>query len=249
MALAMFWSPKDLTTLRELLAQPGIEERNLLMLSGDVHTAWSRGRVAFKVLASLDPQQIDLEVHLLSNLSPGQVDHSHGRDPGDAEYTSDLRHSRTGNIIKTGDVIHIRTDDINKYPLPSTPLLELQYHCQRVVRASAAADFLCVIFHDDATGPSAAAQAASDKGQEEGHTDSHAADTEPLDQAFCDMLIEEAVQHQIIAVEAVGHWRHILYQDGLEEEQLDDSQQHVRRPIPSRSSNTGSPKKWTEPEA
>ncbi|OIW34918.1 hypothetical protein CONLIGDRAFT_665601 [Coniochaeta ligniaria NRRL 30616] len=79
------------------------------------------------------------------------------------------RGTGTGKIIKTGDVIHIRTEDTNKYPLPSVPLLKLQYHLQHC--------------------PSTGALVASDDGQQERHTEAQTEDTEPLDQGFCDILI------------------------------------------------------------
>jgi hypothetical protein len=202
-ALSAFWTGRQVNRLKKDLQDPKVEKQNLLMLDIGIHNAWTAGRLAFKPLPPTDSHRLELEVHILSNVSPGSVIHEQIRYPdGILKYMANITDSRTGKVIQTGDIINIVTDDPKEHPLPSWELLMLQYQVQRVLRAVTAVEPLTMIFRGDMTPDAAKLRADVD----EEYIDRH------LDAGFCDLLIHEAMYQEIIPIDSGDYWRGLLYE-------------------------------------
>jgi hypothetical protein len=95
----------------------------------------------------------------------------------------------------------------------------LQYHLQRVVRATAAAELLTLFFWDDRQGGSDSLAL-----QEEGYKEEDVCTLPPLplDPGFCSFLIDEAARQGIIRPERTGFWRQRLYGYDSDEEEQED---------------------------
>ena len=122
---------------------------NLITLNSYAHTIWNCGCFAFKpVRASDDGRELDLlffwqPQHQL----PPTVDLSltpRSSKNLDCCRPDQFLHRRVNegfDQLRSGDRIKLRTDDPKNHPLPSWDLLDMQWHLQRVVGMSGAADW------------------------------------------------------------------------------------------------------------
>jgi len=83
----------------------------------------------------------------------------------DGEIICDSRHhdQKYARIIQSGDLVHLHSRDIIRYPLPDRGLLELQRHLNRALCTVANADFLRLIFQDDEDSPKIPASSDMDE--------------------------------------------------------------------------------------
>lgn len=220
-ALKMFRSNAEITALKASLDSRKGQLQNLLMLSAHLHKAWGDAKIAFKPIPTHPsvlgaPNRIAIEFHVLSNVSPGSVRHVQSNDPDDdINFLTPIYDSRTGQRIESGHTCVLESRDADTFLLPSADYLMLQYHLQRVVRATAAAEPLALFFWDDSQDGSDSL-ALLEEGEEE--EDVGKPLPQPLDPGFCSFLIDEAVRQGIIRPERTEFWRQRLYENDKQEE-------------------------------
>ena len=137
---------------------------NIVSLDKHPHTLWGAGCFALRPIEiSADLKELKVEFHWQPKPSheTGEIDlltepttsrglYKYGgrglpvptgtyKEDGEPEYRS----------IASGDVFSLTTDDPDKLPLPSWPLLEMQWHLQRIAGMSGAAEASEDLDHND----------------------------------------------------------------------------------------------------
>ena len=145
--LELFWSAAKVAEWTAALLGPfGTETcQNLLCLSDSVHTLWAKTRFALQPLEITDDgKTLRTRFWWFPVTSPSQVPITQPPNvPSDLDSghrTTILINSLTREIIKSGDIIEIHTEDTARYPLPSMALLEMQWVLNRLVAISGAAE-------------------------------------------------------------------------------------------------------------
>ncbi|PGH11409.1 hypothetical protein AJ79_04910 [Helicocarpus griseus UAMH5409] len=137
---------------------------NMISLDKHPHALWGAGRFALrpiKISADLKELKVEFywqpkpsheteEIDLLTEPATSRGLYKYGgrglpvptgtyKEDGEPEYRS----------IASGDVFSLTTDDPDKLPLPSWPLLEMQWHLQRIAGMSGAAESSEDLDHND----------------------------------------------------------------------------------------------------
>jgi HNH endonuclease len=147
-SLSLFWTRDQIKSWKDvILGEKGTENCvNLVTLSATAHVYWGKALFALKPISlSEDKRTLEVGFYWLRQFS-----HASWVDPlFRAEHFfphscvgNDLRlfDCKTGREICSGDTIVLRTPDPALYPLPSMPLLEMQWILQQVAALSGAAD-------------------------------------------------------------------------------------------------------------
>jgi HNH endonuclease len=153
--LKIFWPGEKVTTWEAELFPSGINEigvekvYNLITLAGDVYTAWNDGAFALKPISiSNDNTTLKIQFFWQKTLKGTQGVTSLLTRPPSTEglkrfegafSTIRFFHKSYDNLIQSGDIFELQTDDPIKKPLPSFKLLEMQWFLQRVVGMAGAA--------------------------------------------------------------------------------------------------------------
>ncbi|THC90246.1 hypothetical protein EYZ11_010292 [Aspergillus tanneri] len=117
--LALFWPEEEVNEwLNALQEETGTESiTNILTMREDVHSAFD------KALFALKPVSVSTD-----------ADKPEGQDG------FKFFHHRTNKPINSGDYIVLKTDNPTVYPLPSLPLLKMQWHLNRIAAMCAGAE-------------------------------------------------------------------------------------------------------------
>lgn len=150
--LRLFWPEEVVGAWSNILGTAQGTERlvNTIMLNCTSHKAWDAALFAFKFVSiSEDKRTMDLKFYWLPRrckesevmvskedfLKPPQKPSEETVGPRYLRFFN----VRTGEPIKSGDVITLFTDDPVDYPLPSPEIIELQWHLHQIAALSAAA--------------------------------------------------------------------------------------------------------------
>lgn len=156
--LRTFWSEEKVDAWEQALMPGGVlvsTERvcNLITLDLTAHDQWDRGLIAFRPI-SVNEEETEMRIafHWLpfrsatiarnDRMPPAAVrDMGPGtppsRSPGRFNYFFDME---TLEVISSGHVFTVRTNDKEKQPLPSMELLELRWHLSRIAAMQGGAD-------------------------------------------------------------------------------------------------------------
>ncbi|RAH70536.1 uncharacterized protein BO66DRAFT_290550, partial [Aspergillus aculeatinus CBS 121060] len=134
--LGMFWTGPRVAFWRQAALGCGCtnEAGNTILLHSDVSDAWANLGFALKPLEmSQDCRSLTVQFYWL----PGEV------GPHSAPLTSapafgqidtarfTFNNSRTNSLMRSGDIVVLRTKDPRNLPLPSFQLLEMQWYLHR----------------------------------------------------------------------------------------------------------------------
>jgi hypothetical protein len=159
--LRLFWDETRINKWRRAIFSEEDETisdgcHNMLTLSKQAHALWGEARFALRPLEQSDDQKrlkvefhwqkkaldADAEIDLLSGPESTRDYH------GERECTLTVEDSADGSgdgphrgyrRIRSGDTFTFRTTDPKRLPLPSWPLLEMQWYLQRIAAMSGAA--------------------------------------------------------------------------------------------------------------
>lgn len=150
-ALEGFWPESHVKELRLIVNSPNGQKLNILVLDRNSHFLW--GRAAF-ALRPIEPEPLSSTLRLeffMLNKDPSSkriLNHGQGR-----HVFNDNRRSRgrtpPGRPVMSGDQIILKTSDREQFPLPSAPLIQLQYDLNRALCACGQAEILRLLFRDD----------------------------------------------------------------------------------------------------
>lgn len=168
--LECFWPAPTIAAwkanlFKDGLGEPGMDRcTNLLSLTHSFHHYWNFGAFALK---PLDDPASDPETEL-KLLFVWQAKHSAIQSPvaklnlcAEAPSTANLDHSSTFNfwmvfgeseprrLIRSGDIITMKTSDPFSKPLPNRQLLEMQWFLQRVAGMSGAGEVFALHENSD----------------------------------------------------------------------------------------------------
>ncbi|CAG8933973.1 unnamed protein product [Penicillium salamii] len=118
---------------------------NLITLDQLVHSYWDRGLVAFRSI-SVNKEETEMQIafHWLpfqstimarnDRLSASEIRHLDLKTPPSRTYGENnyLFHMETMELVTSGYVFTVKTDDKENRPLPSKELLELRWHLSRI---------------------------------------------------------------------------------------------------------------------
>ncbi|KAL2373271.1 hypothetical protein RJZ57_002255 [Blastomyces gilchristii] len=129
-SLASFWEEerveqwkKEIFSDPQNLKEPNDGCFNMVSLDKHPHALWGAGRFALRLI------EISADLKELKYGGRGlPVPTGTYKEDGEPEYRP----------IASGDVFSLTTDDPDKLPLPSWPLLEMQWHLQRIAGMSGA---------------------------------------------------------------------------------------------------------------
>ncbi|EQL36179.1 hypothetical protein BDFG_02159 [Blastomyces dermatitidis ATCC 26199] len=123
---------------------------NMICLSPTAHSLWTRGMFALRPISiSDDHKELAVQFYWQPRPSHGCFDSvSILKSPESSRNFVQVggnvlaiaSNDTTAEIIKSGDTFIFRTTDPNTHPLPSFELLEMQWHLQRIVSMSGAAE-------------------------------------------------------------------------------------------------------------
>jgi hypothetical protein len=150
--LEMFVHAKHHEELQRVITGISQELRGLLLLRIDAHRLWDNARFCFEPIETddPDPKVLGLEFLWLSgDMSPKST--LSFEPPVIADHT--ITDPTTGTTIESGDHFILETDNPDLHPLPSAPLLKLQAHLHKALRACAGAGVLQLIFRRDTEKP------------------------------------------------------------------------------------------------
>ena len=161
--LEFFFEPDRLNSWRaQIFLDPANPHRgidgchNVICLSNSAHELWARGLFALRPISlSSDRKELTVEFHWQPRLTHGRFDSVDLRQSpissrGLVHVERNSLHVPNGDgdatsQIKSGDTFALRTVNPSTHPLPSFGLLEMQWHLNRIVSMSGAAD----IYDDD----------------------------------------------------------------------------------------------------
>lgn len=149
---ALFTDPADPTRLSDGC-------HNNICMSSSVHALWTRGIFALRpVEVSNDGTAMTVEFYWQPRPTHGRSDSidlleqpgsSKGLNHVDGATLSRLDSNGIPTIIQSGDVFTLKTDDPTTRPLPSFELLDMQWHLNRIVSMTGAADVYDEYIDDD----------------------------------------------------------------------------------------------------
>lgn len=127
---------------------------NMLSLNKHPHALWGGARFALRPMENPDLKTLKIQFHWQKKTSDGTTELDLLTEPessrglyGDREYSFSVAtgtYKDTGEpeykAVVSGDVFTLTTDDPERLPLPSWPLLEMQWHLQRIAAMSGAAE-------------------------------------------------------------------------------------------------------------
>ncbi|KAL5340817.1 hypothetical protein BJX70DRAFT_95472 [Aspergillus crustosus] len=137
---------------------------NLLSLDKYAHSLWGKGRYALRPLAGSDSKTLKVQLFWQRSSSDGLAEIDLLTEPkssrglyGDRDNSLPVRTGACKSngepeyrAIASGDIFTIETHDPEHLPLPSWPLLEMQWYLQRIAGMSGAAEIEDLVdYHDD----------------------------------------------------------------------------------------------------
>ncbi|KAF3019200.1 hypothetical protein E8E15_008186 [Penicillium rubens] len=156
--LETFWSKEKVAAWKRALMPGGVlvsteQVCNLITLDLVAHDQWDRGLIAFRPI-SVNEEQTEMRIafHWLplrratiardDRMAPAAVQHMDvgtppSRGPVRYNYFVDME---TLQVISSGHIFTVRTNDKEKQPLPSMELLELRWHLSRIAAMQGGAD-------------------------------------------------------------------------------------------------------------
>lgn len=151
--LSLFWSEERVQEWQSILdGDKGPEVVcNMITLNALAHNAWDAGLFALKHISGNEDGHgatMQLQFHWLRPLSPVKKYLTLAEFSSKPSFSSDaesgvdnyyLYDSTTHQLIKSGHVIDLKTVARIRLPLPSKPLIDLQWYLHRVRALSAAA--------------------------------------------------------------------------------------------------------------
>ncbi len=151
----MFWPQEKITTWKAKIFPNGISNQgqeevyNLISLGPHIHRMWGQGLFALKPISESDDKK-KLTVQFfwqtkqedsLPDISLTIQPHStKGLEQSMTAHGPIWLHNKDKEIIRSGDIFELNTDDPITKPLPSFELLELQWFLQRVQGMAGAAE-------------------------------------------------------------------------------------------------------------
>jgi hypothetical protein len=145
----MFWPQQDYDNLKQLLEDPVHEKTNLIVLRADIHTLWDNHRFCLRPIDGLEDNTMGLE---FLSLNTSQHEKAVMNFLAPVATAREIALSGGGDV-HSGDRILLRTEDLQKYPLPGRLFLQLQYNLHRALCASAAAEVISRVFRRDPDPP------------------------------------------------------------------------------------------------
>lgn len=157
-ALSLFWPPETISVWkREIFRDPNDPTKafdhcaNLMCMAKDVHAMWGDGMFAIRPLEYHDDnRKLDIEVYWQTNQGHKiDEDVSIRKQPASSIDLSGYRRedgmisgaiSIGGSRVQSGHRFTLETSNPNTHPLPNKRLLEMQWHLNRVVALSGAAE-------------------------------------------------------------------------------------------------------------
>ncbi|OKL58552.1 hypothetical protein UA08_06261 [Talaromyces atroroseus] len=127
---------------------------NMLSLSKHPHAMWGAGRFALRPMEKTDSKTLKVQFYWQRKSSDGATEIKLLTEPkstrglyGDQGYPFSIptgTYKDNGEpeykAVVSGDTFTLTTPDPDRLPLPSWPLLEMQWHLQRIVAMSGAAE-------------------------------------------------------------------------------------------------------------
>ncbi len=151
--LRLFWTKEGVDGWEHTLFPRGLEHQgedsveNILCLDITMHTLWNSGLFALKpVSISDDQKELTLEFFWQRKTAVemnGKIDLSYKPVSTrylDCDNEGNRWYRNSGELIKSGDIITMRTDDVDLRPLPSIKILEMKWLLQRIVGMSGAGE-------------------------------------------------------------------------------------------------------------
>ncbi|PYH91750.1 hypothetical protein BO71DRAFT_358790 [Aspergillus ellipticus CBS 707.79] len=150
-SLRVYWTQEHIDQWRNaLLGDDGTETcRNLITLSPSAHAYWDRCLFALKPRPpSADMKTMEVEFLWLPATKrkhiPSRMLLTTRPDlPSDRQSTGrcvKLMNGHTDHPVKSGDIITLKTNDPDEFPLPSYELLQMQWVLHRIAAIRGAAD-------------------------------------------------------------------------------------------------------------
>lgn len=145
--LSTFCQPDRVEEWKDAISGPQGAQglANLMCLDPTTHTMWGNAKFALKpVEMSDDGKTLKVEFYWLSDLpyasksleTPPDTPHNLDSSPRGTRILNCLERT----IIKSGDTVAFKTDDPQRWPLPSIPLLQMQWLLNRMMSITGAAD-------------------------------------------------------------------------------------------------------------
>lgn len=162
--LNVFWEPERVESWkREIFGNSMNFDKpthgcfNLISLQKDAHALWGAGRFALRPIEySTDHKTLKIEFHWVRKPSHRLEEIDLLKIPETSRGVWEYRDGHGGlgfptgtymedgrpvwDVVRSGDVFTMTTSDSDKLPLPSLPLLELQWNLQRIAGMSGAAE-------------------------------------------------------------------------------------------------------------
>jgi hypothetical protein len=161
--LALFWTPEQLVEWKQRIFPENIPEKdidgchNLICLSPDVHRLWTKGLFALKPVKGENPNEITIQFFWL----PTSKHKRHDRidiltEPQSSRGLADsanayILYGQGGKKVESGQSFRIVTENPETHPLPDYEILNMQWHLQRLVSMSGAADWYQTDFSSSAS--------------------------------------------------------------------------------------------------
>ncbi|OKL58859.1 hypothetical protein UA08_05688 [Talaromyces atroroseus] len=167
--MKLFWEddrvkqwPKDIFGNELDLRNPQDTCLNMLSLSQYPHTLWGSGRFALRPIEKPNSTTLKVQFYWQKNSSDGVTEIRLLTAPestrglyGEPDHLPTLTGTYKDNgepeykAIASGDIFTLTTPDPDQLPLPSWPLLEMQWHLQRIAAMSGAAEAQYYLDSDD----------------------------------------------------------------------------------------------------
>lgn len=193
----MFYPTLDINHLRLLITSPGSQAVNQLVLAREARALCEMGIISLRPFGSTqDHIRLDFSWNLEA-------------EPSNATTRSVRLHDeRSCRDLETGDVVHLSSRDINRWPLPDHWLLKLQFDLNRALSASTQPPLLRLVFRDNAY------EDPPKKGNsEDARIDANGEGSNAVKVAcqytphFALFLIDRALQEGIIRASDVAIWK------------------------------------------
>jgi len=149
--LSSFWSLEKIAVWEELIFPNGLEQNgmesaiNLICLAPTVHAYWNQGQFALKPISvSLDKKTLTVQFFWQARQSPSMQRMNLTTIPLSTRdldgYQENCLIDLRRDVIVSGRIFEITTDDPEERPLPSIELLEMQWFLQRVMGMAGAGE-------------------------------------------------------------------------------------------------------------
>lgn len=204
-ALSWFWPSKSVQEWRVAATEPGHETTNMLIIGICPGHEWANARVALRPLRMSDgANNMQLQFFYLSHTQSDEEILEY-KKPESPSGVADARGNAGFRWMESGDILHLRSIDHTRYPLPSFLLLELQWHLSRAMRAVATPGLLQILFDDSGY---------DDDAERENYKPRNYDPCAKHTPWFSHYLIDCALEQGIIGKKDVPLWKERLDPDG-----------------------------------